>query len=126
MVEGLAVTVTVAVAVWVNDPDTPVTVKLKVEGNTEGPRLRFKVEFPVGVTKAEESDAETPLGGADKLSVTGELNPPNEFTVTDGEADPPTVRLIGEMAAKEKSFTVSVKFCVELGEIPFDAVTIIE
>lgn len=126
MVEVLAVTVTVAVAVWVNDPDTPVTVKMNVEGITDGPRLRVNVEVPVGVTEAGESDAETPLGGADKLSVTGELNPPNEFTVTDGEAAPPTLTPIGEIAAKEKSFTASVKFCVALGAIPFDAVMVIK
>ena len=118
----LAVTVTFAVAVWANDFEAPVTVRLNVEGITEGPRLRANEEFPVGVTEAGKSDSETPLGGADKLTATGELNPPSEVTVTRGEADPPTAIVIGDMAAKEKSFTASEKFWVALGAVPFEAV----
>jgi len=122
MLEVFEMTVTLTVVEWVKDPEAPVTVKLNVDGIAEGPRLRFNVEVPGGVTEVEKRDAETPLGDADKLSVTGEVNPPSEFTVTEGEADPPTLMLTGEMALKEKSPTMSVKFCVAFGETPFDAV----
>src|SRR5215471_5217312 len=113
-----AVTVTLTVAVCVNDPETPVTVKLNDDGVTEGLKLTFNVELPVGVTDVALREVETPLGGADKLSITSELNPPSEFTVTRAAPEPPTATLTGAIAAKEKSCTYNVKFCIAAEPMP--------
>ena len=107
MSEVSALTVTATLVECVTDPDVPVTVSVNVEGVTEGPALTVNVEDadpPLGgVTGFVVKDANTPAGGADTLRVTGGLDPLIELTLTDEEADPPMLTLIGEMGLREKS-----------------------
>src|SRR5258708_22664294 len=56
-----------------------------------------------GVTVGDESDTETPIGGADTISATGELNPSIELTSTVEFADEPAITVSGEAALRQKS-----------------------
>ena len=76
MPEVVPVTVTLTEVECVSDPEAPLTVSVKVEGITEGPRLTVNVaetEPPLGgVTELGLKNAETPLGTADTLRAAGE------------------------------------------------------
>jgi hypothetical protein len=107
MFEVSANTVTLTGVECVSDPEVPVTLSVKLEGVTEGPRLTVNVEEadpPLGgVTEVGDADTSTPLGCPDTLRATSELNPLSELRVTVVEPDPPTLTLIGEAGLSEKS-----------------------
>ena len=100
MLELLVMIVTVAVVAGVNDPEVPITVNVNVEGGTRGERLKVNVEETeppeVGVTGLELNDAVIPAGIPETLRVTGEENPLIELIITDDEADPPVLIVMGD------------------------------
>jgi len=102
--------VTFTVIECVNDPETPVMISTSVEVVVEGPTLTVKVEdtdpFTGGVMELGEIVADTPLGGAETLKVTGELNPLVEFTVTEAVPGVLALTVIGEIVPKKKSGAV--------------------
>jgi len=108
MLEVFAVTVTLALDECVSVPKAPVTVRVNVEGVTPGRRLTVSVEEPGDVTEPGFKDADTPVGAPVTLKLTVELNPKRELTATEENAEPPTLTVIGEMAPREKSVTVTV------------------
>jgi hypothetical protein len=83
---GPGLTAKVAVPLRFSVPLVPVTVKLTVPEVAPSQVLTLSVEVAatpgLGVTDSGEKLQTAPAGSPEQASVTGELNPPDEFTVT--------------------------------------------
>jgi hypothetical protein len=75
------------VAMWLSEPDAPVTVTLVVPAAAVAEAVRVNVELALlllgGVTGVVEKPAVTPLGNPDAESAVAALNPFKLVTVTE-------------------------------------------
>src|SRR6266481_305505 len=108
MLDVSAITVTLAMVECVSVPKAPVTVSVNVEGVAAGDTLTVSVEEPGDVSEPGLKDTSTPVGAPVTVKLTVELNPKRELTVTEEDAKPPKLTVIGEIAPREKSVTVTV------------------